>query len=92
MGGKDTKAIALALKRCPLPVVKGPPLSYAVFVVVAVAVAAAAAAAAAGGATAGAALQSECVTPDRARERAFRFQIRIDSSKFSPEIHHSERL
>lgn len=84
MGGKDTKAIALALKRCPLPVVKGLPLSYAVFVVVAVA--------AASGATAAAALQSECVTPDRARERAFRFQIRIDSSKFSPEIHHSERL
>lgn len=86
MGGKDTKAIALALKRCPLPVVKGLPLSYAVFVVVAVA------AATASGATAAAALQSECVTPDRARERAFRFQIRIDSSKFSPEIHHSERL
>lgn len=60
MGGKDTKAIALALKRCPLPVVKGLPLSYAVFVVVAVA--------AASGATAAAALQSECVTPDRARE------------------------
>lgn len=87
MGGKDTKAIALALKRCPLPVVKGPPLSYAVFVVVAVAAAAAGATA-----TAAAALQSECVTPDRARERAFRFQIRIDSSKFSTEIHHSERL
>lgn len=83
MGGKDTKATGLALKRCPLPVVKGPPLSYAVFVVVSAAADAAAAATA---------LQSECFAPNRARERAFTFQIRIDSGKFLPEIHHSERL